>query len=154
MYQRNFQSCLRNLFHSFWFKHLRIIFQVGHLQFIWKLAINIHHCSFGCYVFHPTKKKTKTETKRNKSLQDFSRSEYISFTILIVTLNIIKSDFTSFIEANIYMQTGEHSGMRVICDYCKTQQNPSLEGGSWARQCSLPHNIALTSIHACLLKAC
>ena len=78
----------------------------------------------------PQKKKTKTETKRNKNLQDFSRSEYISFTILIVTLNIMKSDFTSFIEANIYIQTGEHSGVRVICDYCKTQQNPSLEGGS------------------------
>ena len=62
----------------------------------------------------------------------------------------MKSDFTSFIEANMYMQTGEHSGVNIICDYCKTQQNPSLEGGSCARQCSLPHNIALTSIHACL----
>ena len=28
----------------------------------------------------------------------------------------MKSDFTSFIEANIYMQTGEYSGVRVICD--------------------------------------
>ena len=121
--------------------HLKIGHQYPPL-FLWLLC------------FPPHKKKTKTETKRNKNLQDFSRSEYISFTILIVTLNIMKSDFTSFIEANIYIQTGEHSGVRVICDYCKTQQNPSLEGGSWARQCSLPHNIALTSIHACLLKAC
>ena len=71
-----------------------------------------------------------TKKKINKNFQDFSRSEYISVTILIVTLNIVKSDFTSFIEANIYMQTGEHSGVKIICDYCKTQQNPSLEGGS------------------------
>ena len=71
-----------------------------------------------------------TKKKINKNFQDFSRSEYISVTILIVTLNIVKSDLTSFIEANIYMQTGEHSGVKIICDYCKTQQNPSLEGGS------------------------
>ena len=71
-----------------------------------------------------------TKKKINKNFQDFSRSEYISVTILIVTLNIVKSDFTSFIEANIYMQAGEHSGVKIICDYCKTQQNPSLEGGS------------------------
>ena len=25
----------------------------------------------------------------------------------------MKSDFTSFIEANIYMQTGEHSGVKI-----------------------------------------
>ena len=55
----------------------------------------------------------KKLTKRNKNFQDFSRSEYISVTILIVTLNIMKSDFTSFIEANIYMQTGEHSGVKI-----------------------------------------
>ena len=71
-----------------------------------------------------------TKKKINKNFQDFSRSEYISVTILIVTLNIMKSDLTSFIEANIYMQTGEHSGVKIICDYCKTQQNPSPEGGS------------------------
>ena len=71
-----------------------------------------------------------TKKKINKNFQDFSRSEYISVTILIVTLNIVKSDLTSFIEANIYMQTGEHSGVKIICDYCKTQQNSSLEGGS------------------------
>ena len=71
-----------------------------------------------------------TQKKINKNFQDFSRSEYISVTILIVTLNIVKSDLTSFIEANIYMQTGEHSGVKIICDYCKTQQNSSLEGGS------------------------
>ena len=71
-----------------------------------------------------------TKKKINKNFQDFSRSEYISVTILIVTLNIVKSDLTSFIEANIYMQTGEHSGVKIICDFCKTQQNPSPEGGS------------------------
>ena len=68
--------------------------------------------------------------KINKNLQDFFGSNNISFTLLTMTQNIVKSDFTSFIEENIYMQPGEHSGVKIICEYCKNQQNPSLEGGS------------------------
>ena len=81
---------VRNLFHSFGFEQLCIIFQVVHLQFILKLAINIRHCSFHCYVFHPMKKKL---TKSYKNLQDFSKSKAFSFTLLTVTQYTVKSDF-------------------------------------------------------------
>ena len=87
---------LRNLFYSFWIWTIMDSFLIVYLQFIWKLAINIHHCSFGCYVFHPMKKKL---TKSYKNLLDFSRSKDISFTLLTLTQNIVKSDFTSLLEA-------------------------------------------------------
>ena len=66
-----------------------------YLPFIFKL-INIHHSSLGLYVFHRMK-------KINKNLQDFFGSNDISFTLLTMTQNIVKSDLTSFIEENIYM---------------------------------------------------
>ena len=37
------------------------------------------------------------------------------------------------------MQPGEHSSA-TIRDYCNKKRTPSLEGGSWAGQGSLPHN--------------
>ena len=37
------------------------------------------------------------------------------------------------------MQPSEHSSV-TIRDHCNKKQSPSLEGGSWAGQGSLPHN--------------
>ena len=58
--------------------------------------------------------------KINKNLQDFFGSNNISFTLLTMTQNIVKSDFTSFIEEDIYMQPGEHSGVKI---YVTTARN-------------------------------
>ena len=41
----------------------------------------------------------KKLTKSYKNLLDFSRSKDISFTLLTMTQNIVKSDFTSLLEA-------------------------------------------------------
>ena len=101
---------VRKLFHSFGFEQLCIIFQVVHLQFILKLAINIRHCSFHCYVFHPMK-------KINKKLQKFARFLQVKGLFFYTTYSDsvhCEIWFSSFIEANIYMWPGEHSGVKIM----------------------------------------
>ena len=58
-----------------------IVFIVVYLPFIFKLVINIHHCSLGRYVFHPMKKNKQKFArflwvKRHFFYTTYNDSEY------------------------------------------------------------------------------